>query len=1425
MTSYAPWNLLPVHYHNTDASLLVGGTLTYFISGSTTLATVYADHTGAIGKNPVVLNGRGEPPTEGVYLDTSVIYKIVLADAGGVPIKTIDGYVPEGGEGTVGPPGPQGNNGALWYNGTSYPSSSIGVIGDYYINTSNGNVYQKTTSTAWTYELNIIGPEGSFSDQYRIGLSNENGITPHSTPWNPVYSGAGQDVTAGVGTSYSSATGRFTAQVAGDYIVSWNYNCTLISGSGSYTLNASIYNAGGGFARSLANSSSNTGSTAGMTLTADLSAYVTLSIGQYIQLTVTPVNTIVPTLSNLSIYRVGVGAIGPIGPIGPSVTLTSPNATISIGGTPSNPFIDVADPLHITTIKAPVSAGLALGSNNATQLSIDAAASALTSTIPLVVSGGSTASDGFAIKAVVNSASTGGLEVIDGTGYFSNDAISYSQSGTKMFSVSSSGAVKSINSVTAPDVIIQNTSHAITGEIHGSGSSVILDADGSMGTGTTWKFYGPATFSDSITVGTTSNPGQLVLAGQNPGNDITALSGRYLQMGANGGLLSFPTSGAPQLSGNTGAGLGLGGNAQIQISCTGAGAVQITSNSGQATTIGAGATAGVISLGASSIANSIVTSSTAITTGLPIVDSSDPSTIYQPWINVKAYTTANVTQSGTQTIDTVVLSVGDAVLCNGETSNVNNGVWIVQTGAWTRHPHHSTWQQWIQTIIYVTSGSAYAGTTYCCPATGTGTVGTNGTNWAPAPWLYNSILYAKLQYSSVGGFLGHSGTSNSALAMISSSTQYHVPIIGASSALAFGYLTGMSFGTTPVIQATSGITLALGSNGASQLTFNSTGTTITSTAELILPASTTSIASLNIPSTGSAPTSPAYGDIWVTNTGPYIKIAANNVIPTFTAGSVNQAFALGRDVVPWMLTTSSGSTVAYWANIAVITLSATPYGTLGFDVSITNNGANVATGRVSIAYAGTQATPTISAINYISYTGVSTYATHFAVTNVTSSGVINVWFQCIATGDVLGVSPNKFISGSSDTILWANPANNPAAYSTQTLSGSNFVTTSTQRYWTAADHNNTFVSASGVANTWGSNGTTLITGSAAGGVTITSAASASLALGAGGTAGIVSLASGATANSLVITSASSTFTTPIVAPSIIAPSGTALTIGGNNSTQITCSSAGAVTIATTAAQALTMGITTTAPNAFVVSTAGAISMLAPSGQGLNIGVGGTTGVITVASGSIAGAIAVTSTTATVNVPIYATKFYTPNNGAMLDNSTYFGIWGQALTPDTTNYSFLTSRTGSFTNLNTVSGGTQSFRIANTEVLGLSSTAATFSVPVVGPVSSQGAAPTAWNCGTSEYLYMTAKATAAVSIALTGMLAGTTNTFIFYQAASAAQTLTFTASGVTFNQTNTTNINTGTGSLTVTASTISSVYQYYTIKLDWVTTTLCFLHID
>lgn len=52
--------------------------------------------------------------------------------------------------------------------------------------------------------------------------------------------------------------------------------------------------------------------------------------------------------------------------------------------------------------------------------------------------------------------------------------------------------------------------------------------------------------------------------------------------------------------------------------------------------------------------------------------------------NVKAASTANLTLSGAQTVDTVALVAGDRVLVKNQTTASANGVYVVATGAWSR---------------------------------------------------------------------------------------------------------------------------------------------------------------------------------------------------------------------------------------------------------------------------------------------------------------------------------------------------------------------------------------------------------------------------------------------------------------------------------------------------------------------------------------------------------------------------------------------------------------------------------------------------------------------------------------------------------------------------------------------------------------------
>lgn len=70
--------------------------------------------------------------------------------------------------------------------------------------------------------------------------------------------------------------------------------------------------------------------------------------------------------------------------------------------------------------------------------------------------------------------------------------------------------------------------------------------------------------------------------------------------------------------------------------------------------------------------------------------------------SVRAATTANITLSGTQTIDAVALSVGNRVLVKDQSTASQNGIYLVASGAWTRSPDADGTV--INSISNVTSG-------------------------------------------------------------------------------------------------------------------------------------------------------------------------------------------------------------------------------------------------------------------------------------------------------------------------------------------------------------------------------------------------------------------------------------------------------------------------------------------------------------------------------------------------------------------------------------------------------------------------------------------------------------------------------------------------------------------------------------------------
>ncbi|MFR0781352.1 MAG: hypothetical protein ACLSH8_17370 [Zhenhengia sp.] len=99
---------------------------------------------------------------------------------------------PKGDTGAMGPQGPAGAQGpagvagSKMHNVTGAPATSLGAIGDWAMNTSNGDVYEKTASTTWTKRGNFKGatgaqgpqgPKGDPGDAIKVGTSTSDAVS------------------------------------------------------------------------------------------------------------------------------------------------------------------------------------------------------------------------------------------------------------------------------------------------------------------------------------------------------------------------------------------------------------------------------------------------------------------------------------------------------------------------------------------------------------------------------------------------------------------------------------------------------------------------------------------------------------------------------------------------------------------------------------------------------------------------------------------------------------------------------------------------------------------------------------------------------------------------------------------------------------------------------------------------------------------------------------------------------------------------------------------------------------------------------------------------------------------------------------------------------------------------------------------------
>lgn len=98
--------------------------------------------------------------------------------------------------------------------------------------------------------------------------------------------------------------------------------------------------------------------------------------------------------------------------------------------------------------------------------------------------------------------------------------------------------------------------------------------------------------------------------------------------------------------------------------------------------------------------------------------------------SVVVSTTANITLSGTQTIDGVAVAAGDRVLVKNQTTASANGIYVVAAGAWTRATDADTWAKLVSAFVFVEKGTVGADTGWVSTIDSGGTLGSTAVTFS-----------------------------------------------------------------------------------------------------------------------------------------------------------------------------------------------------------------------------------------------------------------------------------------------------------------------------------------------------------------------------------------------------------------------------------------------------------------------------------------------------------------------------------------------------------------------------------------------------------------------------------------------------------------------------------------------------------------------
>ena len=283
-----------------------------------------------------------------------------------------------------------------------------------------------------------------------------------------------------------------------------------------------------------------------------------------------------------------------------------------------------------------------------------------------------------------------------------------------------------------------------------------------------------------------------------------------------------------------------------------------------------------------------------------------------PKASCLAASTANLTLSGVQTVDGIVLVAADRILVKNQTATAENGLYLVASGAWTRTTDMDNWSEVPSAFVFIETGTTNYDTGWVCTANAGGTIGVTS-----MPWV---------QFSGAGTYTAGTGLTLTGSVFSITNTAVTAAAYGAAATVptftvdARGQLTAaadvsIAIAASAITSGTLGV--ARGGTGASTLTANyallgngtsapqmiapstsgnlltSDGTTWASTAP------PTSVTSFTAGTTGLTPSSATTGAVTLAGT----LAIANGGTASTTAAAAKIALAVisaatGSQVVP-----------------------------------------------------------------------------------------------------------------------------------------------------------------------------------------------------------------------------------------------------------------------------------------------------------------------------------------------------------------------------------------------------------------------------------------------------------------------------------------------------------------------------------------------